>query len=55
MSKRWKKNNIEYTVEISRGEDTHTRPYMVHVWEKDTLHNDRFPGGYKCAVVVQVA
>jgi len=32
----------------------HTYIHIYAIWEKDTLHTDRFPGGYNSAAAVEV-
>jgi len=53
MSKGWKKNNVSI---VLHGGNTsgrvHTHVHIYAIWEKDTLHMDRFPGGYNSAVYI---
>jgi len=48
------KNNVVHGGNKSGKVHIHTQVHIYAIWEKDTLHTDRYPGGHKSAVAVEV-
>jgi len=49
------KNKVVHGGNKSGKVHTHKHKYIYAIWEKDTLHTDRYPGGYKSsAAAVEV-